>query len=52
MEHDIEVGYAKPIRQRFYRIHPEKRKFLDEEIRYMLDNDQVGATNVVSTWTF
>ena len=38
IEHDIEVGDAWPIRQRFYRVNTEKRKYLDAEIRYMLDN--------------
>lgn len=38
VEHDIEVGECKPIRQRFYRVHPDKRKFLDAEVQYMLDN--------------
>lgn len=38
LKHDIDVGGAKPIRQRFYRVHPEKRKNLEDEIRYMLHN--------------
>lgn len=38
VEHDIEVGDCKPIKQRFYRVHPEKRKYLDAEVKYMLDN--------------
>jgi len=38
IEHDIDVGNSKPIKQRFYRVHPEKRKYLDVEVKYMLDN--------------
>lgn len=38
VEHDIDVGEAKPIRQRFYRVHPEKRKNLEAEIKYMVHN--------------
>lgn len=38
IEHDIDVGDAQPVRQRFYRVNPEKRKHLDVEIKYMLDN--------------
>ncbi|XP_027894500.1 uncharacterized protein LOC114157600 [Xiphophorus couchianus] len=38
IQHDIDVGEARPIRQRFYRISVEKRKVMDGEIRYMLDN--------------
>lgn len=33
--HDIGVGVAKPIRQRFYRVNPAKRKFLDAEVSYV-----------------
>lgn len=36
--HDIDVGDAQPVRQRFYRVNPEKRKHLDAEINYMLEN--------------
>ena len=36
--HDIEVGDAEPIRQRFYRVSVEKRAHMDSEIAYMLEN--------------
>jgi transposase InsO family protein len=39
IEHDIDVGHARPIRQRFYRVNPEKRKQMDSEIKYMLENN-------------
>lgn len=38
-EHDIDVGDARPIKQRFYRTSPEKVKYLDSEVSYMLDNN-------------
>lgn len=38
IEHDIDVGDAQPIRQRFYRVNPEKKKYLDAEVKYMLSN--------------
>lgn len=38
-EHDIEVGDSKPISQRFYRVSPEKRKLIDAEVKYMLENN-------------
>lgn len=38
IEHDIDVKDAQPIRQHFYRVHPEKSKFLETEIQYLLDN--------------
>ena len=38
VEHDIDVGDAQPIRQRFYRVNPEKKKYLDAEVKYLLSN--------------
>ncbi len=36
--HDIDVGDAEPIKQRFYRVNAERREYLDAEIKYMLEN--------------
>ncbi len=33
-----DVGDAQPIRQHFYRVSEEKRKVMEKEIEYMLDN--------------
>lgn len=38
IEHDVDVGESQPIRQRFYRVSEEKRKVMDTEIKYMLEN--------------
>ncbi|XP_013856350.1 uncharacterized protein LOC106512230 [Austrofundulus limnaeus] len=38
VEHDIDVGDAQPIRQHFYRVPPEKSKFLESEVQYLLKN--------------
>lgn len=38
VEHDIDIGDAKPIRQRFYRVNAERLKCLDAEVTYMLEN--------------
>ena len=38
IEHDIDVGDSEPIKQRFYRVNFEKRKYLDSEVNYMLAN--------------
>ncbi len=38
IEHDIDVGDAQPIRQRFYRMSPEKREQLEAQVSYMLEN--------------
>lgn len=38
IEHDIDVGDAEPIRQRFYRVSPDKQRLLEEEVKYLLDH--------------
>lgn len=48
IEHDIDVGDAIPIKQQFYRVSPEKRKFLDAEVAYMLKNNI--AVPSASSW--
>lgn len=30
--HDVDIGDARPISQRFYRVSPVKRKILDSEV--------------------
>ena len=49
IEHDVEVGDAKPIAQRFYRVSPEKRQILDSEVDYMLENGL--AVPSTSSWS-
>ncbi|XP_059424797.1 NLR family CARD domain-containing protein 3-like [Carassius carassius] len=49
IEHDIDVGEAKPIKQRFYRVSPDKRELMEAEINYMQENDiAVGSARFVS----
>ncbi len=38
IEHDIDIGDSPPIKQRFYRMTPEKREILESEVTYMLTN--------------
>ncbi|KAK0145216.1 Retrovirus-related Pol polyprotein from transposon 412 [Merluccius polli] len=38
IEHDIDIGDEKPIRQQFYRVSPRKRDQLESEVRYMLEH--------------
>lgn len=38
----IDVGDAQPIRQRFYRVNPEKNKYLNTEVKYMVPPLLVG----------
>nr|XP_033964458.1 uncharacterized protein LOC117465610 [Pseudochaenichthys georgianus] len=49
IEHDIEVGDAKPVRQRFYRMSPDKREHLEAEVKYMLENNI--AEPCASSWS-
>lgn len=39
VEHDINVGDTKPIKQRFCRVAPEKRELMEREIKYMQDHN-------------
>ncbi|XP_039514899.1 uncharacterized protein LOC120469791 [Pimephales promelas] len=49
IEHDIDVGEAQPIKQRFYRMSPEKLKHLESEIDYMLKNGLAVPSS--SSWS-
>lgn len=48
MEHDIDVGDIQPIRQRFYRVSPDKSAQLVKEVDYMLKNKIAEPSN--SSW--
>lgn len=48
VEHDIDVGDSPPIKQRFYRCPADKRRVLEAEVQYMLDN-QI-AVQSFSSW--
>lgn len=48
VEHDIDVGDASPIKQRFYRMPPEKLGALNKEVDYMVQNNI--ATPSFSSW--
>lgn len=39
IQHDVDVGDARPIRQRFYRVRISKRKVLESEVQYMVENE-------------
>lgn len=45
MKHDVDVGEAIPIKQHPYRVGPEKRKIIDKEIKYMLENKIIETTD-------
>ena len=37
--HDVIVEDSKPIKQHPYRMNPLKRKYLQDEVKYLLEND-------------
>ena len=37
--HDVNVGNAQSIKQHSYRLNPDKLKYLQKEIQYLLEND-------------
>lgn len=39
IQHDIDVGEHLPIKQHAYRVNPVKRKIIESEVKYLLDND-------------
>lgn len=47
--HDLQVGDAEPVRQRFYRVGPDKRKCLDDSVQYLLDNGLAVPSS--SSWS-
>lgn len=48
IEHDIDVGDSAPIRQRYYRVSANKKKQLEIEIDYMLENNIIEPS--FSSW--
>lgn len=48
IQHDIDVGDSKPIRQRFYRVSPEKQHLLELEVKYLLENGLAERSS--SSW--
>lgn len=46
--HDIDVGDAEPIRQRFYRVSQDKRVQLESEVKYMLEHNIAQPSS--SSW--
>lgn len=48
ISHDIELGDADPIKQRFYRVSLDKQKKLETEVKYLIDNDLAEPSS--SSW--
>ena len=41
LQHDVDVGDARPIKQSPYRLNPQKREIVNQEVQYMLDHDLI-----------
>lgn len=50
IEHDIDVGDAQPNTRHFYHMSPDKHKYLEEDVRYMLRNNITEPC--ASSWSF
>ena len=46
---DVDVGDAKPVKQHAYRVNPQKRKLLQQEVMYMLDSGLIEPSH--SAWS-
>ena len=49
MHHYVDVGTAQPVKQHPYRVNPEKRRVLQQEVEYMLENDLIERSH--SAWS-
>ena len=49
LEHDIDVGEARPIKQHPYRVNSEKRKLMEKEVMYLLENNLAYPSS--SAWS-
>ena len=49
LHHDVDIGNAQPIKQHSYRLNPEKAKYLQKEIQYLLENDLIEPSK--SNWS-
>ena len=48
MYHDVDVGNAEPVKQHPYRVNLHKRAYLQQEVKYMLENDLIECSQ--SPW--
>ena len=46
---DVDIGNAQPIKQHSYRLNPEKQKYLQREVQYLLENDLIEPSK--SNWS-
>lgn len=44
LQHDIDVGDSPLIKQHAYHVNPDKRRWLQEQVDYMVDNGRGGKS--------
>ncbi|XP_070548324.1 uncharacterized protein [Ptychodera flava] len=49
VQHDVDVGDTRPIKQHPYRLNPVKSELMEKEIQYMLENDIIRPSQ--SNWS-
>ncbi|XP_068209146.1 uncharacterized protein [Palaemon carinicauda] len=49
LAHDVDIGDALPVRQSPYRLNPEKRAFVEKEIKYTLEHNLIHPS--ISPWS-
>ena len=49
VHHDVDVGKATPIKQHLFQVNPNKLKFLNEEVDYMLRHEIIELSQ--SEWS-
>lgn len=49
LEHDIDVGDHPPIKQSAYRVNPVKRKIMESEVKYLVENGLAVSSS--SAWS-
>ena len=47
--HDVIIEDSKPVKQHPYRMHPEKQKYLQKEVDYLLEHDLIEKSE--SDWS-
>ena len=47
--HDVDIGESSAVKQHPYRLNPEKQRYLESEVQYLLDNDFIEPS--ISDWS-
>jgi len=49
IEHDVDVGESRPIKQHAYRVSPQKQDLIRKEVKYMIENNIIQPS--YSNWS-